>query len=81
MTMQTVLREQYYAGERALFAKQGLRIEHSRFDLGESPLKHGTNIAVLGCDFLAKYPFWHGELAKALSGSIWPALERFSMKD
>lgn len=61
MTKQTILRSKQYAGERPLFAMHALLIEHARFDLGESPLKHGTDITAQGCDFLAKYPFWHGE--------------------
>jgi len=55
-----IISGQQYEGERPLFAMNGIRIEHSRFNPGESPLKHAADIEVTQCEFLAKYPFWHG---------------------
>lgn len=49
-----------FEGERPLFAMKGLRVEHSRFTPGESPLKHCTDVDIKHCEFMAKYPLWHG---------------------
>lgn len=55
------IQQRVYRGERPLFAERDLRVESVRFDPGESPLKHCVNVEAVGCEFLAKYPLWHGE--------------------
>lgn len=53
-----VIKNQYFEGERPLYAKHGLRIENVKIGPGESSLKEGTDIEADGCEFSGKYPFW-----------------------
>ncbi|MBO5617037.1 MAG: DUF3737 family protein, partial [Pseudobutyrivibrio sp.] len=39
-------RQQFFKGERALYAEDGAKIYDSIFDEGESPLKESKNIEV-----------------------------------
>ncbi len=48
-----------FTGERALFYKKGLRLKNCIFEDGESPLKHGSDIAAEGTEFRWKYPLWY----------------------
>ena len=52
-------RQQFFKGERALFAEDGAKIYDSVFDDGESPLKESKNIEVYNSQFKWKYPMWY----------------------
>ena len=52
-------RQQFFKGERALFAEDGAKIYDSIFDDGESPLKESKNIEVYNSQFKWKYPMWY----------------------
>ena len=52
-------RQQFFSGERALYAEDGARIYDSIFDDGESPLKESKNIEVYSSQFKWKYPIWY----------------------
>ncbi len=52
-------RQQFFKGERALFAEYGAKIYDSIFDDGESPLKESKNIEVYNSQFKWKYPMWY----------------------
>ena len=54
-------RQQFFSGERALFAEDGARIYDSIFDDGESPLKESKNIELYSSQFKWKYPIWYSE--------------------
>lgn len=54
-------RQQFFSGERALFAEDGACIYDSIFDDGESPLKESKNIELYGSQFKWKYPIWYSE--------------------
>ena len=50
--------------ERALYAAQDAEIVNCRFEGpadGESALKECRRVQVENCDFLLRYPFWHGK--------------------
>ncbi len=53
-----VIKNQYFEGERPLYAKKGLRIENVKIGPGESSLKEGADIEAENCEFNGKYPFW-----------------------
>ena len=53
------LKEGRFKGERALFKSDGLKIENSVFEDGESPLKESRNIELYYCTFDWKYPLWY----------------------
>ncbi len=55
------IEEQIFTGERALFHEQGLSINHSIFEDGESPLKESRHIEVEQSIFKWKYPFWYSK--------------------
>lgn len=48
-----------YGGERPLFGRRNLRLEHVTIHAGESALKCCANIEAIDCRFEGKYPFWH----------------------
>jgi hypothetical protein len=50
---------QHLVGERALFQAGDIRIDHSTFSDGESPLKHAHGIAATDTAFEWKYPLWY----------------------
>ncbi len=52
-------RQEFFKGERALYAVDGAKIYDSIFDDGESPLKESKNIEVYGSQFKWKYPIWY----------------------
>jgi len=52
-------RQQFFSGERALYAEDGARIYDSIFDDGESPLKESKNIELYSSQFKWKYPIWY----------------------
>lgn len=47
-----------FEGERPLYVKKGLRLEHVYIGPGESSLKEGADIEAEDCEFNGKYPFW-----------------------
>ena len=55
--METI-QNQYFEGERPLYARHGLRLEQVSFGPGESALKEGSNFEAADCVFNGKYPFW-----------------------
>lgn len=52
-------KEERFTEERALFGASGVRVTDCTFDVGESPLKHATDIEVAGGAFYGKYPLWY----------------------
>lgn len=60
----TVIENQIYEGERPLFFKKDLKLEHIKVLNGESAIKEGSNITCNDSYFNGKYPFWH--IQKAL---------------
>lgn len=54
-----ILKQGFFAGERALFMSRDLKIYDSIFDNGESPLKESRDIELYGCMFKWKYPLWY----------------------
>ena len=57
-------RQQFFKGERALYAEDGARIYDSIFDEGESPLKESKNIEIYDSQFKYKYPIWYSNNIK-----------------
>ena len=53
-----IIKDQYLEGERPLYARHGLRIEHVTIGPGESSLKEGADLEAEDCEFKGKYPFW-----------------------
>ena len=53
-----IVKDQYFEGERPLYARHGLRMEHIVIGPGESAVKEGSDIEAEGCEFRGKYPFW-----------------------
>ena len=53
-----LIQDQYFEGERPLYARQGLRLENVVIGPGESALKEGADFEAEGCEFKGKYPFW-----------------------
>ena len=54
-----VYQNQFFEGERPLFAEKNLALDHVRFYPGESALKHSENVQISQCNFMGKYPLWH----------------------
>ena len=53
-----IISNQYFEGERPLYARHGLRLENVVIGPGESGIKEGSDIEAVGCEFQGKYPFW-----------------------
>ncbi len=56
--MQTISHESF-EGERPLFGRKDLKLDHVIILPGESALKETSNIEAVNCEFNGKYPFWH----------------------
>lgn len=56
-----LLKNNFFEGERPLYASENLRIEKIKFYPGESALKESSNIEAFDCTFMCKYPFWHNK--------------------
>jgi hypothetical protein len=56
-----IIRDQFYEGERPLFASNDIRLENVRFYPGESAMKESHHMEAYDCYFMGKYPFWHNE--------------------
>jgi len=52
---------QFFEGERPLFAMSDLRIENVKFYPGESAIKECNRVEAHRCTFMCKYPFWHND--------------------
>lgn len=61
--MKQVISNQFFEGERPLFASKDIRIENVKFYPGESALKECKNVEAYKCEFMCKYPFWHNDNA------------------
>ena len=57
-------RQQFFKGERALYAEKDAKIYDSIFDDGESPLKESANIELYDSQFKYKYPVWYSNNVK-----------------
>ncbi len=68
-------RQQFFKGERALYAEDGARIYDSIFDEGESPLKESKNIEIYDSQFKWKYPIWYSDHVK-VSNCNWFEMAR-----
>ena len=53
-----IIQDQYFEGERPLYVRHGLKLEHVTFGPGESALKEGSDFEAVECEFSGKYPFW-----------------------
>ena len=53
-----IIKDQYFEGERPMYARHGLRIENVTIGPGESSLKEGSDLEAEECEFKGKYPFW-----------------------
>ena len=53
-----LIKDQYFEGERPMYARHGLRIENVTIGPGESSLKEGSDLEAEECEFQGKYPFW-----------------------
>ena len=68
-------RQQFFKGERALFAEDGAKIYDSIFDEGESPLKESKNVEIYDSQFKYKYPLWYSNNV-TVKGSNWLEMAR-----
>ena len=62
--MNTIISNQQFDEERALYHLVGTRVENCRFEGpadGESALKEARNICVVNTNFSLRYPLWHVE--------------------
>ena len=56
-----IVSNQFFEGERPLFANNDLRIENVKFYPGESAIKQCNHVEAHRCTFMCKYPFWHND--------------------
>ncbi len=54
-----IIQNQHFEGERPLFERHQLRLEHVTIGEGESAIKECSQIEAVDCHFWGKYPFWH----------------------
>ncbi|MDR0961330.1 MAG: DUF3737 family protein [Mediterranea sp.] len=59
--MKQVISNQFFEGERPLFATNDLYLENVKFYPGESAIKECNNVEAHQCEFMCKYPFWHND--------------------
>ena len=57
----TIIKDQYFDGERPLYESRGLRLERVRIGEGESGLKESRQIVVVDCEFEGMYVIWECE--------------------
>ncbi|MFT8337641.1 DUF3737 family protein [Schleiferilactobacillus harbinensis] len=57
----TTYQDQYFDGERPLFAEQNATIIRTTFGEGESPLKESRHITMKDSVFKWKYPLWYAQ--------------------
>lgn len=58
-----LISNQFFEGERPLFATHNMRLENVKFYPGESAIKECNNVEAHKCEFMCKYPFWHNDNA------------------
>ena len=56
--------QEFFKGERALYAAENVAVYDSIFDDGESPLKESKNVEVYRSQFKWKYPIWYSNNVK-----------------
>ncbi len=61
--MKQLISNQFFEGERPLYATNNVRLENVKFYPGESALKECKNVEAYKCEFMCKYPFWHNDNA------------------
>lgn len=54
-------KQEFFKGERALYAEADAKIIDCIFDDGESPLKESKNIEIYDSQFKWKYPIWYSK--------------------
>lgn len=67
------IENQCFDEERALYGERGLTVRNCRFDGpadGESAFKECDEIAVQGCFFNLRYPFWHDRGLKLIDSEM-----------
>ena len=78
----TLIRDQVFDEERALYGSRGVELYNCRFDGpadGESALKECRDVKVRDCYFNLRYPFWHvtnleidgSELTTLCRAALW----------
>ena len=78
----TLIRDQVFDEERALYGSRGVELVNCRFDGpadGESALKECRDVKVQDCYFNLRYPFWHvtnleiegSELTTLCRAALW----------
>ena len=55
------INNQFFEGERPLFATNNLKLENVKFYPGESAIKECNHVEAFRCEFMSKYPFWHND--------------------
>ena len=68
-------RQEFFKGERALYAADGIKVYDSIFDDGESPLKESRNVEIYDSQFKYKYPLWYSKNVKVYN-SNWLEMAR-----
>lgn len=71
----TILENQTFDEERALYGSEGVSLHHCRFDGpadGESALKESHHIEVNQCFMNLRYPFWHDEYLTIRQSELTP---------
>ena len=56
-----IISNQFFEGERPLFANHNIRLENVKFYPGESAVKECSHVEAYRCEFMCKYPFWHND--------------------
>lgn len=69
------IQQGFFKGERALFHSKDLKIYHTVFGEGESPLKESQNIYLEDSFFQWKYPLWYCENIEVVD-STWYDMAR-----
>lgn len=78
----TTIQNKTFDEERALYAARDILVQECAFDGpadGESAFKEGRDIAVNGCFFNLRYPFWHdtglkiekSEMTELCRAALW----------
>lgn len=59
--MKTLIKQQFFTGERSLFGAKNKDIQYTTFGEGESPLKESSDISLYQSLFKWKYPLWYSK--------------------
>lgn len=68
-------KDDYYEGERPLYALCDAKLTNTTFGVGESPLKETANLDLDGVVFTYKYPLWYSNHIK-VNNTIFETLSR-----